>query len=53
MRTISEFCKDQAGTTPIEYSVIASAIALAIIASVTSIGGYLKTLFTTLQGLLL
>jgi pilus assembly protein Flp/PilA len=40
------FLKDESGATAIEYAVIASGVALAIIAIVGSLGGTLTTLYS-------
>ncbi|MEQ6474982.1 Flp family type IVb pilin [Comamonas sp. wu1-DMT] len=42
---IKTFCKDEAGATAIEYGLIAGLIAVAIIATVGSIGQELKAYF--------
>jgi pilus assembly protein Flp/PilA len=46
---IARFVKDESGATAIEYGLIAAGISLAIIAIVQSLGGTLKTNFTTLN----
>lgn len=38
MRSLREFCRDDSGATAIEYALIASGIAAAIIAVVMAIG---------------
>jgi pilus assembly protein Flp/PilA len=43
------FLKDESGATAIEYGLIASGIALAIIPVLTGIGTHLKTTFTTIS----
>ncbi len=40
--------KDESGATAIEYGLIASLIAVAIIGAVTTVGGNLTTTFTTI-----
>jgi pilus assembly protein Flp/PilA len=46
MKTLlARFAKDESGSTAIEYALIASGIALAIIAAVNSLGGKLNTIF--------
>jgi pilus assembly protein Flp/PilA len=46
MKTLlTRFAKDESGSTAIEYALIASGIALAIIAAVNSLGGKLNTNF--------
>jgi pilus assembly protein Flp/PilA len=47
MRTLfCKFFRDDSGATAIEYGLIASLIALVIIASVTAVGNKLTTTFT-------
>jgi pilus assembly protein Flp/PilA len=46
---LRRFLKDQSGATAIEYGLIASGIAVAIIAVVTGLGTKLKTTFTSVQ----
>ena len=41
------FATDQKGVTAVEYGLIAGLIAVAIIVSVTAVGGDLSTLFST------
>ena len=45
----SRFLSDQSGATAIEYCLIASGIAFAIIASVQAIGPTLNTKFTSIN----
>ena len=45
MFQVVAFLKDEAGATAIEYSLIAAGIALAIIATVPTIGTKLNTTF--------
>jgi pilus assembly protein Flp/PilA len=49
MRLIIRFMKDENAATAIEYSLIATGIAVAIIPVVTGLGTKLKTTFSTLQ----
>ena len=42
---VSRFLKDESGATAIEYGLIASLIAVAIIAVLTTLGGDLSTKF--------
>jgi pilus assembly protein Flp/PilA len=42
----TKFLKDESGATAIEYGLIASLIAVAIIAGATALGGKLNTAFT-------
>jgi pilus assembly protein Flp/PilA len=46
---IARFVKDESGATAIEYGLIAAGIALAIIATVNSLGSNLNTKFTSIQ----
>ena len=46
---ISEFLKDESGATAIEYGLIASGIALAIIAVVNGLGTKLNTNFGSIN----
>lgn len=43
----SRFVKDESGVTAIEYGLIASLIAVAVITTVTLVGTNLKTTFNT------
>jgi len=45
--TLSRFLRDDSGATAIEYAMIASGVAVAIAATVTSLGSGVKGLFTT------
>jgi pilus assembly protein Flp/PilA len=49
MHHLIAFWKDERAATAIEYGLIATGIALAIIPVITGIGTKLKTTFTTLQ----
>jgi pilus assembly protein Flp/PilA len=51
-RTLIAFLKDDSGATAIEYGLIASGIALAIIPVITGLGTHLKTTFSTLSSAL-
>ena len=44
----TRFAKDESGVTAIEYGLIASLIAVAIITAVTLVGTDLSTLFTNI-----
>ena len=44
-----EFLADERGSNAIEYGLIASLIAVAIIVAVTAVGTDLSTLFTTIS----
>jgi pilus assembly protein Flp/PilA len=43
---IARFVKDESGATAIEYGLIATGIALAVIAAVNGVGSSLSTTFT-------
>jgi len=47
--TFQRFAKDESGATAIEYGLIASLIAVAIIAGATALGTALNTTFNTLS----
>jgi pilus assembly protein Flp/PilA len=49
MKTIRRFLKDESGATAIEYALIATGIAIAIIAAVNGVGTKLKTNFGTIS----
>ncbi|MEG8098919.1 Flp family type IVb pilin [Candidatus Liberibacter brunswickensis] len=44
------FLKDNSGATAIEYGLLASLVALAIIGAVTSLGGKLNEVFSSIAG---
>ncbi|MFO1247558.1 MAG: Flp family type IVb pilin [Alphaproteobacteria bacterium] len=46
---LSNFLKNQAGATAIEYGLIAALIAVVIITGVTAVGTQLSTTFTNLS----
>jgi pilus assembly protein Flp/PilA len=48
-RRLVAFIKDETGATAIEYGLIATGIALAIIPVITGVGGHLKTTFQTIS----
>ncbi len=48
-RLLSRFLRDESGATAIEYCLIASGIALAIIVTVQGIGPQLNTKFTSIN----
>lgn len=50
MTMFSRFLKDESGATAIEYGLIASLIALAIIAGATTLGTKLSDTFTYVAG---
>jgi pilus assembly protein Flp/PilA len=47
MKPITRFAKNESGATAIEYGLIASGIALAIIIAVQLVGTSLNTVFNT------
>jgi pilus assembly protein Flp/PilA len=49
MRLIIRFVNDETAATAIEYGLIASGIALAIIPVITGLGTHLKTTFSTIS----
>jgi pilus assembly protein Flp/PilA len=49
MRLVIRFCKDESAATAIEYGLIATGIALAIIPVITGLGTKLKTTFSTIS----
>ena len=51
-RKLIAVLKDDSGATAIEYGLIASGIALAIIPVITGLGTHLKTTFSTLSSAL-
>lgn len=46
---IQTFLKDETGVTAIEYGLIAGLIVAALIATLTTLGGNLKTVFSNIQ----
>jgi pilus assembly protein Flp/PilA len=48
-RKLAAFLKDDSGATAIEYGLIASGIAVAIIAAVKGVGTNLKTTFGSIS----
>jgi pilus assembly protein Flp/PilA len=52
VRLIIRFLKDESAATAIEYGLIATGIAVAIIPVVTGLGTKLKTTFTTISSAL-
>jgi len=49
MRLIVRFLKDESGATAIEYGLIATGIAVAVIPVITGLGTRLKTTFSTVS----
>ena len=47
--TIRAFVRDESGATAIEYALIASGVAVAIIAAVNSLGTKISTKFTSIS----
>ena len=47
---VSRFVKDESGATAIEYGLIATGIAIAIIAAVNGVGTKLSDTFSTIAG---
>ena len=47
--SISRFLKDEAGTTAIEYAIIAAGISIVIVVAVNGMGTTLNTNFTTIN----
>ena len=47
MKTILRLLKDDAGTTAIEYGLIAALISVVAIAAMTNVGTNLQTIFNT------
>jgi pilus assembly protein Flp/PilA len=45
---VKRFAQDESGVTAIEYGLIAGLIALVIIGAVSSLGGKLNTIFSTI-----
>jgi len=52
MRLVVKFLKDESAATAIEYGLIATGIALAIIPVVTGLGTKLKTTFSSVSSAL-
>ncbi len=52
MRLIIKFLKDESGATAIEYGLIATGIAVAIIPVLTGLGSKLRTTFTSISSAL-
>ncbi len=47
--TVSRFLRDDSGATAIEYAIIASGIAVAIVAAVNGLGSGVNGLFTNVS----
>ncbi len=52
MKQVLNFIRNDSGATAIEYALIASLIAVAIIGAVTTVGGKVTTVFTEIGGAL-
>ena len=52
IRQARRFLADRNGTTAIEYAIIASGVAGAIIATITALGGSVTTLWTSVKNAL-
>jgi len=52
LRKLRTFVKDESAATAIEYGLIASGIALAIIPVITGLSTHLKTTFSTISSAL-
>lgn len=50
MHTFLQFFSDDAGSTAIEYALIASGVALAILAAVNALGGALAVKYQEIGG---
>jgi pilus assembly protein Flp/PilA len=50
IRPIKKFVADESGATAIEYALIASLIAVAIIVSITVLGSQLQNTFNEVSG---
>ena len=46
---IQQFLREEDGVSAIEYGLLAGLIAVAIVGTVTAVGGSLNTVFTTIQ----
>jgi pilus assembly protein Flp/PilA len=49
MRLIVKFLKDESAATAIEYGLIATGIAVAVIPVITGLGTHLKSTFSTIS----
>lgn len=49
IKFLSKFRRDEEGATAIEYGLIAALIAIALIASLTLVGGSLSEIFATVS----
>ena len=49
MKTVREFLREEKGTETVEWAIMIGIIAVAAIATIVSIGGWVQTQFTTLN----
>lgn len=47
---LGRFCDDDAGTTAIEYALIAAGLSIAIVTAVANVGDDVVALFTRVEG---
>jgi pilus assembly protein Flp/PilA len=50
LHSVNQFVRDESGASAIEYGLLASLIALGIVAGSTALGGALNTLFNDIAG---
>jgi pilus assembly protein Flp/PilA len=50
MNTLKRLISDERGLETVEYAIITGLIVVGLIASITAIGTWVKTQFTTLEG---
>lgn len=50
LNAVKSFGRDESGASAIEYGLLASLIALGIVAGATALGGALNTLFNDIAG---
>jgi pilus assembly protein Flp/PilA len=50
LHSVNQFVRDESGASAIEYGLLASLIALGIVAGATALGGALNTLFNDIAG---
>ena len=50
IKFLKNFRRDEEAATAIEYGLIAALIAIALIASLTAVGGSLSAIFSTVSG---
>lgn len=49
---LREFCADERGATAIEYGLIVALLSVAVIATITTLSGNMKTVYTTITNAL-